>query len=132
MSLLLDTNIISYAISGVDLAIRRNFSKYSNNGKFSVSTITIAELYYGARKKNSHRLESQIGTFLDGMEVIEFDRHAALEFAKLRLISDENRFNLGFADLMIAACAWSKNKTLITRDKALFQLSNILDIDSWT
>ncbi len=132
MSLLLDTNIISYAISGVDLSIRRNFSIHAKIAKFSVSTVTIAELYYGARRKRSQRLESQIGTFLDGMEVIEFDRHAALEFAKLRVISDENKFNLGFADLMIAACASSKNKTLITRDKALFQLSNILDIDSWT
>ncbi|MFP4485887.1 MAG: type II toxin-antitoxin system VapC family toxin [Campylobacterales bacterium] len=51
MTYLLDTNIISYIIKNRDFTLIDKFESISKKHTIGVSSITIAELYYGVKKK---------------------------------------------------------------------------------
>jgi len=54
---MLDTNIISYLIRNKSTALVDKFEKVSADATIGVSSITVAELFYGAKKKSSTKLE---------------------------------------------------------------------------
>ena len=49
---MLDTNIISYIIKNRDFALIDKFEEMSKEYIIAVSSITVAELFYGVMKKN--------------------------------------------------------------------------------
>ena len=53
---MLDTNIISYIIKNRDFALIDKFEEMSKEYIIAVSSITVAELFYGVMKKNSKKL----------------------------------------------------------------------------
>ncbi len=90
-------------------------------GLLSISTITLAELYYGiqimpeGRKKA--RLLGSLGEMLrTGMEVRSFSADAAVAYSKAGATLREAGVAFEFQDLAIASIAMAENKTLASND----------------
>jgi len=60
---MLDTNIISYIIKNRDFSLIDKFEEMSKEHIIAVSSITVAELFYGVMKKNSKKLEVAVNDF---------------------------------------------------------------------
>src|SRR6185312_5381597 len=78
---LLDTDTVSFALRGegqvaVHLLNRRP-------SEIHISSITLAELRYGAGRKRSRRLHDLIDTFIAPITVLPFDQAAADQFGRI-------------------------------------------------
>ena len=85
MIYILDTNIISYVIKNRDFSLIDKFETISKEHRIGVSSITVAELYYGVRKKDNQKLEALVSEFLLPLERYSFDENAAFEYGKIRV-----------------------------------------------
>ena len=82
---MLDTNIISYLIKNRDFKLIDKFDEMSKEHVIAVSSITEAELFYGVKKKKSHKLEIAVIEFLYPLDKLAFDDNAALTYGDIRV-----------------------------------------------
>src|SRR6185295_13537777 len=75
---MLDTDTVSFALRGQGQVGPRLLQQRPS--ALCVSSITIAELRYGAEMKRSRKLHQLIDTFAESIEVVPFDRAAADRF----------------------------------------------------
>lgn len=128
---MLDTNIISYIIKNKDYSLVDKFESLSKKHTIGVSSITIAELYYGVRKKESQKLEVLVNEFLLPLQRYAFDEHAAFEYGKIRVDLETKGEIIGSNDLLIAAHAKSLDCVLITNNTKEFKRVENLVIEDW-
>jgi tRNA(fMet)-specific endonuclease VapC len=131
LTYILDTNIISYIIKNQDYALIDKFEKLSKNNSIVVSSITVAELYYGVRKKSSQKLEALVNEFLLPLQRLAFDEKAAYEYGNIRAELELKGKIIGPNDLLIAAHARSLDAVLITNNTKEFQRVENLVIENW-
>jgi tRNA(fMet)-specific endonuclease VapC len=120
MSCLLDTNIISLAMSA-DAKVLARLSSVEAEGA-AISAVTYAEIRYGLQRLSSPAVERKKELFerlLEHLEVLPWDRHAAAAYADERTACERDGQVLDQADLMILAQAASTGRVLVTRDAAL-------------
>lgn len=120
MSCLLDTNIISLAMSA-DARVLARLSSVEAEGA-AISAVTYAEIRYGLQRLSSPAVERKKELFerlLEHLEVLPWDRHAAAAYADERTACERDGQVLDQADLMILAQAASTGRVLVTRDAAL-------------
>ncbi len=129
---MLDTNIISYIIKNRDFALVDKFENLSGEHTLAVSSITVAELYYGVKKRGSRRLEVGVNEFLLPLERVSFDENAALHYGEIRTILEAKGTIIGAHDLFIAAHAKSINATLVTNNTREFQRVSDLRVEDWS
>lgn len=129
---MLDTNIISYIIKNRDFALVDKFENLSGEHTLAVSSITVAELYYGVKKRGSRRLEVAVNEFLLPLERVSFDENAALHYGEIRTILEAKGTIIGAHDLFIAAHAKSINATLVTNNTREFQRVSDLRVEDWS
>jgi tRNA(fMet)-specific endonuclease VapC len=67
-----------------------------------ISSVTYAELRFGALNKNSERLTKRIKNFVSLVHIIDFGEDAAEEYAKIRLFLEKNGTPVGNMDMFIA------------------------------
>ena len=60
------------------------FEEMSKEHIIAVSSITIAELFYGVMKKNSKKLEIAVNEFLLPLQRLSFDEQASYQYALIR------------------------------------------------
>lgn len=132
MIYMLDTNIISYIIKNRDFALVDKFENLSGEHTLAVSSITVAELYYGVKKRGSRRLEVAVNEFLLPLERVSFDENAALHYGEIRTILEAKGTIIGAHDLFIAAHAKSINATLVTNNTREFQRVSDLRVEDWS
>jgi tRNA(fMet)-specific endonuclease VapC len=97
-----------------------------------ISTIVEAELYKGAYC--SQRVEQNLTTlnlFTDLLEIIDFDREAALELGKIQAELRRIGRPTGDLDALIAAVARSRQDILVTNNIRHFTNINNLQIENW-
>jgi len=128
---MLDTNIISYIIKNRDFSLIDKFEKASHEHTITVSSITVAELYYGVKKKDSKKLEVAVNEFLLPLERVSFDENAALAYGDIRAKLEIVRKIIGSSDLFIAAHARSIDATLITNNTKEFDRVLDLKVENW-
>ncbi|MDQ1340440.1 MAG: tRNA(fMet)-specific endonuclease VapC, partial [Campylobacterota bacterium] len=128
---ILDTNIISYIIRNRDFKIVDKFEEVSNNHIVGISSITIAELYYGIRKKGNVKLEALINEFLLPLERYSFDEKSAFEYGSIRYQLELKGEIIGSNDLLIAAHTKSLDATLVTNNTKEFKRVENLLIENW-
>lgn len=126
---LLDTCTISDLIKINNQNLRKYFELNLNNN-LAISSITLAELEYGLRKKYSKKLEEALYGILYFLKILEFDHRAATKYGELKFNYEKKGLNLGFFDSLIAAHSLSENRILVTSDKA-FSNIDILKIENW-
>ena len=129
---MLDTNIISYIIKNRDFSLIDKFEELSKQHSLTVSSITIAELYYGVKKKGSKKLEVAVNEFLLPLERVSFDEDAALCYGEMRTELEAKGNIIGSNDLFIAAHAKSIDATLVTNNTKEFNRVSNLDIEDWS
>ncbi len=131
MIYILDTNIISYIIRNRDFSLLDKFEKVSLNSQVAVSTITVAELFYGVEKKGSVKLKTLVSEFLMPLEKVAFDTNSALEYGKIRADLEKSGNIIGANDLLIASVTKSKGATLITNNEREFERIDGLVVENW-
>ena len=131
MIYILDTNIISYIIKNKDFSLIDKFETISKDHTIGVSSITVAELYYGVRKRGSGKLEALVNEFLLPLERYSFDENAAFEYGNIRADLELKGNTIGPNDLLIAAHTKSLNAVLITNNLKEFQRVENLSLGNW-
>jgi tRNA(fMet)-specific endonuclease VapC len=130
MSFLLDTNAVIHLMKLREPLTER--VRLAGPAAFAVSTITLAELWYGAarsRRPRQSRQEQDIA--LEPFRILDFDAAAADRYAAARAhLADEGR-PIGDRDLMIAAIAMVARKTVITSNIAEFSRVPGLKVEDW-
>jgi tRNA(fMet)-specific endonuclease VapC len=97
-----------------------------------LSAITVAELRFGADKRNSRRIHRAIDAFLSGVDVLPFDATAAAKFGVVGSALATSGVPIGQMDTLIAAHALSVNATLVTNNERHFSKVAGLKVENWT
>ncbi len=127
---MLDTNIVSHFIKNSGRVCEKIISLPMS--ELSISAITKGEMYFGlAKKPESTQLKKLIHEFLIRIDVLPWDGVAAECYGNLRADLQKTGRVLGNLDLLIAAHALALNLTLITNDRAFFQVTD-LHVEDWT
>ncbi|OIP56394.1 MAG: VapC toxin family PIN domain ribonuclease [Helicobacteraceae bacterium CG2_30_36_10] len=128
---MLDTNICIYLIKNRPSQVRRKFDIYEV-GEICISSITVAELYYGVQKSQmSEQNERALALFLAPLNIVQFDEHAAIEYGKIRATLEAKGTVIGSLDMLIAAHAKSLGVLLVTNNMKEFQRVDALSLENW-
>jgi len=126
---LLDTNVLIHAVRGRPLAVRTRLQQQSPDD-VAVSSITIAELWYGAEKSDSPaRKRAAWKAVIEPFQVLAFDRDAAEHHARIR--HHLRHRPIGERDLLIAAIALAQDLILVTHNAAEFSRVPGLQVEDW-
>lgn len=131
MKYLLDTNICIYIIKKKPEKVLKIFSKLKP-GDISVSSITIAELYYGV-VKSSRPNENTIALqeFLQPLIILDFTSDDTIVYGRIRSELEEEGKVIGAMDLLIASIAVSRNLILVTNNEKEFSRVKELKVENW-
>jgi tRNA(fMet)-specific endonuclease VapC len=128
---MLDTDICIYLNKKHPVRLLERFNRRA--GQIGVSTVTVAELYFGAEK--SQRREENykaLDGFFSGLEVLPFSRQAALHLAQVRVELEKVGSPIGPYDLLIGAHARSEGLALVTNNEREFRRIPGLAVENWT
>ncbi len=131
MKFLIDTNICIYIMSNHPPEVLQKF-KSIGVGKVGISSITVAELHYGACKSNHIKKNiKRLDEFLSPFEILSYDENASRYYGKIRSQLEEQGTIIGPLDMLIAAHALSNNLILITNNDKEFTRIKSLKIENW-
>ncbi|MEL2241426.1 type II toxin-antitoxin system VapC family toxin [Leclercia adecarboxylata] len=126
---MLDTNIVSHLFRRHPGVVNRMANLAPAD--VCISSITEAELLYGADKKQSGELKKTIREFLSTITICDWDSDAAAIYGKLRADMEKRGKVMGDLDQLIAAHALSRGTTIVTNDQA-FGMVQELTVEDWT
>ncbi len=130
MRYMLDTNICIYAIKNRPLAVLHALRTYESAG-LGISSITAAELHFGAQKSGSSRNLAALKQFLEPLEIADFDLAAAQAYGGLRTALEAQGKPIGPLDTLIAAHALALNVTLVSNNIREFERVPGLRLENW-
>ncbi len=130
MRYLLDTNILSDLVRNPQGRIAEHIR---NVGEENVCTsiIVAAELRYGATKKGSPRLTTQLETVLGAIEVLPFEAPADAAYGLLRSQLERSGKPIGGNDMLIAAQAIAHGCVIVTDNEGEFARVGELTCENW-
>jgi tRNA(fMet)-specific endonuclease VapC len=126
---MLDTDTVSWALRGQG-GVPARVLEYRPS-QLCVSSITLAELRFGADAKGSRRLQGLIDTFVRSVAVLPFDQAAADGFGPVANALARRGEPIGTFDTLIAAHALSCGLTLVTNNTKHFQRVAGLRMANW-
>lgn len=128
---LLDTNIISYWMRGDEAVITR--LKACSPADLSLSTITLAEIWYGIEKSPVKKKErrSKIEKILSLLLVHPFDKAAAGAYAVIRAQLERQGVMISERDTQIAAVAIANKLAVVTHNVREFGRVERLTVEDW-
>ena len=120
MRYMLDTNICSYILKNHPATVKQKFEEVGA-GNICISTIVLAELYYGAaRHLKGVVIRREIDDFVSRLVVMPWDEIAADHYGAIRSSLEKTGTPVGAMDMLIAAHARSCNATLVTNNQREF------------
>lgn len=127
----LDTNIVIYSMRQRGKALRSRLRQHP--GQLAVSTITAAELYFGAERSNERDRNLQaVDEVLELVDLMEFDRSAAAHAAQIKADLQRRGLTIGPYDVLIAGHARSLGLVLVTNNRAEFDRVEGLRVEDWS
>jgi tRNA(fMet)-specific endonuclease VapC len=128
---LLDTNICIYIIKKKPAAVLKKLKIKSKNDIY-ISSITVAELEYGAAK-SAYPEKNKISLieFLSIFNILNFDDNDAVEFGMIKADLTKKGKITGPMDLLISAQAKSKKLILVTNNVKEFKRVIDIKIENW-
>lgn len=126
---MMDTDTVSFALRGVGRVGARIVARQPS--ELSISSITLAELRFGADRKASRRLHKLIDTFIESVAVLPFDESAASRFGTVGAALANGGRPIGQFDTLIAAHALSQNLILVTNNTRHFDRVKGLRTENW-
>jgi tRNA(fMet)-specific endonuclease VapC len=126
---MLDTDTVSFALRGQGRVATRLLEHRPS--QVCISSITLAELRYGAEAHRSPRLHRLISTFVEVIAVLSFDYAAAGRFATAAAALARRGEPIGTFDTLMAAHALSLQLTLVTNNTRHFARVAGLATENW-
>ena len=99
--------------------------------EFGISIIVACELRYGAARKRSARLSSQLEAVLEGVDILPLEEQADRHYGEIRTELERIGRPIGHNDLLIAAHARALGATLVTHNTDEFVRVPGLAIENW-
>lgn len=131
MRYLLDTNICSYILKNHSQEVKLHFEQ-AGIGTICISSIVLAELYYGAaRHPKGLVIRREIDDLVSRLIVLNWDEKAANHYGLIRAALEKSGTPIGAMDMLIAAHARSCNMVLVTNNLREFVRIPDLKIIDW-
>lgn len=127
---MLDTNICIYVIKNYPPELRERFNNFAE--QLCMSSITLAELYYGA-EKSARRLDNlrAIEQFCARLEVLAFSAKAAAHFGQIRGDIERVGTPVGPLDMLIGAHARAEGLIVVTNNTREFPRLPGVRVENW-
>lgn len=126
---MLDTDAVSFALRGHGQVAARILAHRPS--ELCISSITLAELRYGADLKGSKKLHALIDTFTRTIAATPFDATAADRFGAVAAPLKRSGVPIGGFDTLLAAHALSLGLTLVTNNARHFGRVAGLRTENW-
>ena len=126
---MLDADTVSYALRGQGQVGARILDHQPS--ELCISSITWAELRFGAEAKRSQKLRRAIQAFAKDVAVVPFDQAAADTFALVAAALARRGKPIGSFDTLIAAHALSLGLTVVTNNTKPFGRVPKLSVENW-
>jgi len=126
---MLDTDTVSFALRGQGRVAARLLEHRPSD--LCISSITLAELRFGAETRRSRTLHRLISTFVGTVEVVSFDQSAAGRFATVAAALARRGEPIGTLDTLMAAHALSLGLTFVTNNTRHFRRVIGLETENW-
>jgi tRNA(fMet)-specific endonuclease VapC len=127
----LDTNICSYILKNHPAAVKHKFGEVGA-GNICISTIVLAELYFGAaRHPKGVVIRREIDDFVSRLVVMPWDETAADHYGAIRSSLEKTGTLVGAMDMLIAAHAISCRAILVTNNLREFDRIKGLTSVNW-
>jgi len=126
---MLDTDTVSFVLRGEGEAGANLTARAPS--EICISSISLAELRFGAEKRRSKRLHRLIDVFTATIEVVSFDSTAATVFGRICSGLQSKGTPIGTLDTLIAAHALSLELTLVTNNTKHFKQVRDLKTENW-
>ena len=130
MRYLLDTNIVSNLIREPHGRVAERIVDLGET-RVCTSIIVAAELRYGATKKASPRLTTQVEAILSAIDTLPFDSPADEAYGLIRTQLELAGTPIGGNDLLIAAQAISLGYTIVSDNESEFTRVVGLRVENW-
>ena len=130
MRYLLDTNIVSDLVRNPQGKVAQHIRRVGE-AHVCTSIIVAAELRYGAAKKGSARLSSQVDAVLGALEILPWQKPADATYGTLRLRLEQAGTPIGANDLLIAAHALALGYAVVTDNEKEFGRVKDLRCENW-
>lgn len=130
MRYLLDTNIVSDLIRNPQGKVAQHIRRVGE-AQVCTSIIVAAELRYGATKKGSPKLSSQLELVLGALEILPLETPADAEYGVLRTQLERAGTPIGANDLLIAAQALALGYTVVSDNDKEFSRIKHLRCENW-
>ena len=128
---LLDTNTCIYFLNKASDRITDQFKKFSPS-EVRLSSITVAELFYGAEKSKAKKNNwAAVEKFVSTFEVAAFDGDSRREYAKIRALLERSGTPIGPMDLLIASISLANDFILVTNNTKEFCRIKKLKLENW-
>ena len=127
---MLDTDTVSFALRGRGHVASRLLDHRPS--EVCISSVTLAELRYGADKRRSRKLHRLIDAFIEAVAVLPLDRAAADRFGPVAASLARRGIPIGTFDTLIAAHALALGLTLVTNNTKHFDRVGGLAVENWS
>lgn len=127
---MLDPDSVSFALRGHGRVAATILEHRPS--QLCVSAITVAELRYGAERRQSSKLHAAIDAFVSNVAVLPFDDACASHFGTLAADLAARGTPIGDFDVLIAAHAMAAEATLVTNNVKHFSRVRGLKVENWT
>jgi tRNA(fMet)-specific endonuclease VapC len=128
---LLDTDTCIYLLKGVAKKAVLKIETFSP-GSIAISSITVAELLYGAEKsQQQERNKSSVEKFISPLVILPFDHTAAAHYGRIRAYLEKKGNVIGQMDMLIASIALAHGVTVITNNTREFKRVQFLKVENW-
>ena len=131
MRYMLDTNVAIHTIRQRPPEVRARFIVH--HGRMCISTVSLMELVYGAEKSaQPDRNLRDVEAFAARLEVLPYDREAAMHTGSIRAMLAKAGTPIGPYDQMIAGHARSRGLIVVTANTDEFERVPGIVVEDWT
>ena len=126
---MLDTDTVSFALRGQGRVAARLLEHRPS--QLCITSITLAELRFGAETRRSRKLHRLISTFVESVDAVAFDQRAADHFGRVATALARRGSPIGTFDTLMAAHALSLGLTFVTNNTQHFARVVGLKTENW-
>ncbi len=126
---MLDTDTVSFAMRGEGQVAAHLLDHQPS--EVCISSVTLAELRFGAEARRSQKLHRLIRSFVKDVAVLAFDELAADRFALVAATLARRGEPIGAFDTLMAAHALSLGLTVVTNNTKHFSRVPGLTVENW-
>jgi tRNA(fMet)-specific endonuclease VapC len=130
MKYLLDTNICIYIIKEQPAQVLQRLIQ-AGRDSLAISTVTVAELAFGAAKSVRPETRAKLENFLSKFPILNWDKDAAWVYGNVRKDIEAKGQRIGERDLMLACQALALDVTMVTNNTREFERVEGLRLENW-